>query len=246
MIERVIIMGAAGRDFHNFNVYFRDNERYEVVCFTAGVWAVLGGERTLLNAMSHLSGIATQVGRMTQGASGVEVLDTRKTLPGWRELQKYAVWAGGGTNHRQHLAEFPMVKDNHRQLLRDLQPMEGREQVRWIVERLREAQAPEPIELQVEDFESFMACIEADVDLVLVDNQSPETIGEWLRKAEECRPRPWRSRIEASGGITETTLPQYRASGVERVSLGALTHSVRALDLSLHLEWSEGSRKDSS
>ena len=131
----------------------KDGERIEpnqlLFSLTGSAQSLLTAERTILNFVQLLSGTATKTAHYVSlvNDTGVQLLDTRKTLPGWRELQKYAVWAGGGTNHRQHLAEFPMVKDNHRQLLRDLQPMEGREQVRWIVERLREAQAPEPIEL---------------------------------------------------------------------------------------------------
>lgn len=210
----------------------------------ASVAAVLGAERTALNLFSHLSGIATRVREWTREAPGLEVLDTRKTLPGIRRFQKYAVRCGGGVNHRMDLAEFPMIKENHRKLFRDQflpQGATASEEIATIAGKLRAAGPVGPLEVEVEDRESFFACLEHGVDLVLLDNQTPETIAEWIGDARgqggAIAAALDRTALEASGGITNEGLAAYAACGVSRISLGALTHSVKALDLSLHVQW---------
>ncbi|MFN0057528.1 MAG: carboxylating nicotinate-nucleotide diphosphorylase [Planctomycetota bacterium] len=218
-----------------------------VLVVAGSVTALLGGERTALNWLSHLSGIASQTARwVALAGDAVTVLDTRKTLPGWREFQKYAVRAGGGRNHRMHLAEFAMVKDNHRELFRVAYPGESStptDEIAGLLRRLRRHAPGRLIEIEVEDEASFRACVSAGVDRVLIDNQSPATIAAWVARAESdsalgLAAQPgWRDRLEASGGITGANLAAYSRSGVRRVSLGALTHSVAALDLSLRVEW---------
>ena len=105
-------------------------------------------------------------------------------------------------------------------------------QDKWIIRC-----ADKPIQIEVEDLDSFVACLQERVDLILLDNQRPETIAEWIRTAGERVPGPWHSVLEASGGITDRDLASYARCGVTRVSMGALTHSVEALDFSLHVEW---------
>jgi len=215
-----------------------------VIVLLDSVQRVLRAERTALNWLGHLSGVASRSDHWASIAPDVELLDTRKTLPGWRRLEKHAVRAGGGTNHRMDLAEFPMIKENHRDLFRrslPTPPENAGEEIRWILERLRAGYSG-PVEIEVEDYESFLACLRHQVDWILIDNQIPETVADWIQRAEtelgESADR-WRHRLEASGGIDEARLAEYAGTGVRRISLGALTHSGPALDLSLHVEWCE-------
>lgn len=209
-------------------------ERGDVVHVVCGcAVSLLAGERTALNILGHLSGIATRTAEWVQRAGDTIVLDTRKTFPGARLFQRRAVVAGGGTNHRFDLAEFPLVKENHRSLY----GAGGSDDIPAIIDRLREATPEGPIEVEVEDENSFRAALVAGADRILLDNQTPETIAAWIEAAREVGLDPRPDALEASGGITGDTIAAYAASGVGRVSLGALTHSVRALDLSLHVAW---------
>ena len=202
--------------------------------------ALLSGERTALNIGSHLSGIASRTASWRGQVPGVQLLDTRKTIPGLRYFQKHAVRTGGGVSHRAHLADFPMVKENHRLLFRgafltaDATPAE---EISAIVEALRSAHPDLPLEIEVEDEESFLACIRENVDLVLVDNQTPEVLGEWLSRAAREGHEVPPERIEASGGITGELLAPQAKAGAGRISSGALTHSAVALDLSMDIAW---------
>ena len=200
-----------------------------------GALPLLTGERTALNIFGHLSGIATTTARWVAKAGGTSVLDTRKTIPGLRLFQKRAVAAGGGTNHRFDLAEFPLVKENHR----DLFGSGGADEVATIVERLRAFRPGLPVQIEVEDLPSFLAAIGAGAERILLDNQTPEEIARWIEVAEGEGLSFDRGGFEASGGITGDTIAAYAQCGVGRVSLGALTHSVRALDLSLHVAWAD-------
>jgi nicotinate-nucleotide pyrophosphorylase (carboxylating) len=198
-----------------------------------GAIPLLAGERTALNLLAHLSGIATRTSEWVARAGRTAVLDTRKTFPGARLLQRRAVAAGGGRNHRFDLAEFPLVKENHRALFGG----GGAGEIAAIVARLRAAAPGRPIEIEVEDETSFRAALAAGADLVLIDNQRPPEIARWLAGARAAGLSPDPSALEASGGITGETIAEYARTGVGRVSIGALTHSVRALDLSLHVKW---------
>ena len=157
----------------------------------------------------------------------------RKTFPGARLFQRRAVAAGGGTNHRFDLAEFPLVKENHRSLFGSGSSSEIGE----ITRRLQEAAPEVPVQIEVEDEESFRAALVAGAERILIDNQTPETMARWIESAEADGLPLRREGLEASGGITGETIADYAASGVGRVSLGALTHSWKSLDFSLHVEW---------
>jgi len=194
---------------------------------------LLAAERTALNLLAHLAGIATRTAEWVARAGDTAVLDTRKTFPGARLLQRRAVAAGGGRNHRFDLAEFPLVKENHRALFGS----GGAEEIAAIVARLRAAAPGRPVEIEVEDEASFRSALLAGADLVLIDNRTPAEIARWISAARAAGLSPSPSSLEASGGITGETIGEYARSGVGRVSIGALTHSVRALDLSLHVRW---------
>jgi nicotinate-nucleotide pyrophosphorylase (carboxylating) len=191
------------------------------------VAGLLTGERTALNYASHLSGVATATAAWVDALAGsrTRVLDTRKTLPGWRSLQKYAVRCGGGVNHRFSLADRAMVKDNH--VVAAGGVVEAYELVRAAHPDLR-------IEVEVTDLDQLVAVIEAGCTEVLLDNMSDE---EMTRAVELTAGR---ATLEASGGITLERAPRIAATGVDFVSVGALTHSVRVFDLGLDFRETDG------
>lgn len=193
----------------------------DVVMTVSGpVAGVLTGERTALNFASHLSGVATATAAWVDALAGsrTRVLDTRKTLPGWRALQKYAVRCGGGVNHRFSLADRAMVKDNH--VVAAGGVVEAYEAVRAAHPDLR-------IEVEVTDLDQLVAVVEAGCTEVLLDNMSD---AEMTRAVELVGAR---ATLEASGGITLERAPRIAATGVDFVSVGALTHSVTVFDLGL-------------
>lgn len=193
--------------------------------------SLLIGERTMLNFMTHLSGISTMTRRFVDAVAGtgVKVLDTRKTLPGWRLIEKYAVRCGGGTNHRMGLYDGILIKDNH---------LAAWTQTSRISEAVRTARASVPgdvsIEVEVDNLNQLEDALEGAPDIVLLDNMRVEL----LRSAAEMRNRfAPKVLLEASGGVTLDTIPQIARTGVERISVGALTHSAPALDLAF--DWAE-------
>ncbi|MEM7167045.1 MAG: carboxylating nicotinate-nucleotide diphosphorylase [Planctomycetota bacterium] len=210
----------------------------EILVVDGAVAAVLAGERTALNVLGHLSGIATMAAEWAALVPDVQVLDTRKTTPGLRSFQKFATRCGGAHNHRMDLADMPMVKENHRDLFRRLHGLtDPQQEIELIVERVRGHAPGEPVEIEVEDLPSFLACVAAKVEWILIDNQEPATIRQWLDAAQAQFGAELSSGFEASGGLRRERLQEYATSGVQRLSVGALTHSVTALDVSLHVEW---------
>lgn len=189
---------------------------------TAGARTVLSGERTALNLVQRLSGIATATAKVVALLEGSQtrVLDTRKTTPGLRALEKYAVRVGGGTNHRSGLYDAVLIKNNH---LKFAAPSEA-------IRRARaHAPATASVEIEVETLEQLEDALSASPDIVMLDNMSVEM----MRRAVEIVHK--RARIEVSGNVTAETIPQLRDLGVDYVSMGALTHSARALDISLRV-----------
>ena len=193
--------------------------------------AVLGSERTALNVIRRLSGISTLTARFVAAVTGlpVRILDTRKTTPGWRELEKYAVRCGGGENHRRRLDDAAMIKENH------LLAAFGRTGPTAIAEAVRRMRAavPDdfPIYVEVESDEELAAVADERVDVIMLDGFD----GAGLRRAVEFvrgKPTP-RPLLEATGGVTLATVRAIAETGVDRISVGALTHSAPALDLSI-------------
>ena len=182
--------------------------------------ALLTAERTALNFIQRLSGIATETAAYVQAAAGrITILDTRKTTPTFRALEKYAVRCGGGTNHRQRLDDGILVKDNHKRL------------AGGIAEVLRHAAGSSlPVEVEVETLEELDQALRAGATRVLVDNFSLADQREAVRR---CRGH---ALVEISGGVTLERLPDIALTGADFVSVGALTHSVRAADLSFEVE----------
>jgi nicotinate-nucleotide pyrophosphorylase (carboxylating) len=186
--------------------------------------AVLAGERVALNFMQHLSGIATLTQAFVAAAEGakVRVTDTRKTTPGLRALEKYAVRVGGGYNHRADLSSGLLIKDNHIALVGS---------VREAVRRAR-ANAPQGlrVEVEVESMSDLDEALEAGAEIVLLDNFATRDIADAVKRVREQAPR---TLIEVSGGVTLDRMRDLGKTGVDIISVGSLTHSARAVDLSL-------------
>jgi len=187
---------------------------------TGPLSSLLRAERTALNFVQQLSGVATLTRRFVDAAgSKTAVLDTRKTVPGLRALQRYAVRMGGGVNHRFDLASAVLVKDNH------VAAAGGARQA------IRLARRPSgSLQVEVESLEELEAALAAGVDLVLLDNMSVDQVAKAVRTAAG------RVVLEVSGGISLATIGAYAATGVDRISVGALTHSAPALDVSMEVE----------
>ncbi len=194
-------------------------------------WAILAGERTALNFLQRLSGIATRAHEWSAALTGsrAALLDTRKTSPGWRRLEKYAVRAGGGSNHRASLSDQALVKDNHVLILRRLGGSKARD---W-VGAIRRRHPGMIVEVEVDGLEEFREAIESGADIILLDNMKPEAMAQAVRERDDRGGPP--PLLEASGGIDAAKLREVARSGVERISSGALTHSAVALDIGFDL-----------
>ncbi len=184
--------------------------------------AVLTAERTLLNLLCRLSGVATLTAAYVEACAPVAVLDTRKTTPGMRALEKAAVAAGGGTNHRMGLYDQVLVKDNHLALA-------GAE-LADAVAQARHAYPGVVVEVEADDLDGVRRGIDAGADWILLDNMTPATMREAVALSAG------RAKLEASGGMTLEGARAAAACGVDAVSVGALTHSAPALDLGLDIE----------
>ncbi len=195
----------------------------EPVAFVTGnARALLTAERTALNFMQRLSGIATLTAKFVAAAAGrITVLDTRKTTPGWRALEKYAVRCGGGTNHRQRLDDGMLIKDNHKRLAGGVRNA--------TVEAMAHANGL-PVEVEVEDLEELDAVLDTGVPRILLDNFTTYDLREAVKRVAG------RAALEISGGVTLDRLPELATTGADFVSVGALTHSAPAADLSFELE----------
>ena len=196
-----------------------------VIFVTGHARGLLGAERVALNFMQRLSGIATLTSKFVDAVKGTSarILDTRKTTPGWRVLEKYAVRAGGGMNHRMDLADKVLIKDNH------LAACDG--DVALAVRRVQDM-APEgtQIEVECENPEQVKRAIDAGAHIVLLDNMSLDQLHECVAIAAG------RAKTEASGGVNLSTVRPIAETGVDWISVGALTHSPPALDLALDFD----------
>ena len=182
--------------------------------------AILLAERTALNFLGHLSGIATLTNKWVSAIAGTncEVRDTRKTTPGWRELEKFAVRMGGGTNHRMSLSDAALIKDNH---------IAAAGGVKAAFNAVRSEFPTAPIEIEVDTLEQLAEVLPLKPDLVLLDNMSPD----------QCRAAVslvvGQTKLEASGGITLELARSYAETGVDYLAIGALTHSAKNFDIGL-------------
>lgn len=189
--------------------------------------AILAAERVALNFVQRLSGIATLTYKFVQAVTGTraKILDTRKTTPGWRKFEKYAVRCGGGQNHRFGLYDMVLIKDNH------LAALGGN--VGQAVQRAREKYPSLKVEVEADTLEQVGEAAGAGADIILLDNM---TLGELRRAVELVKGR---CKTEASGGVTLETVQAIAETGVDYISVGALTHSARAADIGLDFESSD-------
>jgi nicotinate-nucleotide pyrophosphorylase (carboxylating) len=220
--------GAGELDALMIEGQWRDGVPAEVALISGPARPLLAAERVALNLLAHLSGVATSTARFVAAArrtgGRAAVLDTRKTTPGLRELEKAAVRAGGGRNHRMGLYDAILIKENHSALAGGLAAA---------VESARAAQPELAVEVECRDAAEVEAALASGADRLLLDNMDPEA----LRRAVAARDAAGSTAtLEASGGVDLETIGAIAASGVEFVSVGALTHSAPALDLSMLLE----------
>ena len=184
---------------------------------------ILKGERTALNLLQHMSGISSMTNRIVKIVEGTNasIADTRKTLPGMRPLQKYAVTVGGGKNHRFNLSDAAMLKDNH---------VDAGGGITNAVTKLRTKLGHmAKVELEVRTLDELREALSIDVDVIMLDNMDNDTMREAVKIADG------KALLEASGGITEETIRDVAETGVDIISIGALTHSVKAFDISLKI-----------
>jgi len=191
--------------------------------------ALLTGERVALNLLQRLSGVATLTRRFVNqvAGTGAQILDTRKTTPGLRALEKYAVRAGGGRNHRKDLGQAILIKENHIRLAGGVAPAlqaaeAARGRVAWT-------------EIEVTNFDELRDALRFVPDVILLDNMSPADVRRAVEQVHQAN-APRNIRIEASGGITLANVREFAAAGVDWISIGALTHSAPAVDLSFEIE----------
>jgi nicotinate-nucleotide pyrophosphorylase (carboxylating) len=190
--------------------------------------ALLGAERVALNFLQRLSGIATLTAQFVQAVAGTraQILDTRKTTPGWRRFEKYAVTCGGGHNHRLGLYDMVLIKDNHLAVLKGESP----NAIAVAVGRARALYPELKVEVEADTLEQVDQALAASADLILLDNMNPVQ----LRLAvQKCKGR---AQTEASGGLSLAAVRSVAEAGVDFISVGALTHSARAVDIGLDFE----------
>jgi len=202
---------------------------------------ILTAERTVLNLLGRLCGVATLTKSYCDHIEGTQarIYDTRKTTPGWRRLEKYAVKCGGGYNHRRGLNKAVMIKDNHLAFMRSQNEMDDRPLTRAAVEQVKafldqttseDIDQDMLIEVEVDSLDQLKIVLETSPDVILLDNMSPDqlSLAVALRDESGCQ-----ADLEASGGVSLATVGSVAATGVERISVGALTHSAKTLDIGL-------------
>ena len=191
----------------------------EIIRVTAKTSALLKGERTALNILQRLCGIATLTRKFVEAAQPVTILDTRKTTPGLRIFEKYAVHCGGGTNHRFGLFDAILIKDNHIKIAGG---------ITLAIKKIRK-QSSGKIEIETTNLDEVKEALEMDADIIMLDNMAPETV----KKAVELI--DGKSKIEVSGSMGLERLGEYSRLGIDFISVGALTHSARAVDITMNI-----------
>ncbi|RKZ31416.1 carboxylating nicotinate-nucleotide diphosphorylase [bacterium] len=218
-------------EFAEFRVLVGDGERVKskdaVFQISGDAIAILSAERTALNFLCHLSGIATITGQIVDKVSDYNtvILDTRKTTPGLRLAEKYAVECGGGQNHRFGLYDMILIKDNH---------ISAGGGISIVLEKLyRKGKPPIPVEIEITRLEQLKLALEYPLDRIMLDNFTVEQVNQAIRIRKEMNKS---TPFECSGGISAENVSQYAKTGVEYISMGMLTHSAPQLDLSLEVE----------
>ena len=222
--EQVFLSLDPGLSFHREHEDGENTTPGMVIASVSGrVSPILTGERTALNLLQHLSGIATLTRRFVEKVenTSVKVMDTRKTLPGLRMLEKYAVAMGGGTNHRLGLFDAILIKDNHIQTVGGIS-----EAVKKVKEKY---QGKIPVEIEARNIEEVEEALASGAEVILLDNMSPSIVKEVVSLVKG------RAILEVSGGVNLENIAALAPLGIDRISIGALTHSAPAADISLDL-----------
>ncbi|MDR1418539.1 MAG: carboxylating nicotinate-nucleotide diphosphorylase [Endomicrobium sp.] len=190
--------------------------------------SIFAAERTALNFLQYLSGIATLTNSFLQTVKNckAKIYDTRKTLPGYRELAKYAVRCGGGYNHRMGLYDMALIKDNHLKLTKDLTTK---------VKNFREKYKKIPVEIECETIQDVIQALDTNADIIMLDNTSIDNTKKMIKLIRNNSTAQYKPQIEISGGVNLKTVKSFSKLDVDRISIGMLTHSVSALDLSLEI-----------
>lgn len=214
-------------DSIKMDIFIRDGEKVKkgdiIATISGSTKTILKGERTSLNLLQHMSGIATATNRCVELVCGTNasVADTRKTLPGLRPIQKYAVTVGGGRNHRYNLSDAAMLKDNH---------IDAYGGITAAVRAFRERSGHMVmLEVEVRNLDELREAMAAGADVIMLDNMSCEMM------AEAVKINAGKAKLEASGNVTLDNIVEIAATGVDIISLGALTHSVKCFDISLKM-----------
>ncbi|MBT5276583.1 carboxylating nicotinate-nucleotide diphosphorylase [uncultured Ilumatobacter sp.] len=229
-VVAAVVETVCGDTASELEYLVRDASRVEpgtkVVAVTAPTRLMLTAERTALNLLCHLSGVASLTRKWADALEGTSasVRDTRKTTPGLRALEKYAVRCGGGVNHRMGLSDMALVKDNH---------VAAAGGVVEAYTRVKALEASIPVQIEVDSVDVMRLAIDAGADDVLIDNFTPDQMREAVRVRNEMNPNV---RLEASGGLTVDTARQVAETGVDLIAVGELTHSARVLDFGLDLQ----------
>ncbi|MDR1952183.1 MAG: carboxylating nicotinate-nucleotide diphosphorylase [Elusimicrobiota bacterium] len=195
---------------------------------SGGAKPILSAERTALNFIQHLSGIATTTNRFVKAlkSSKAKIFDTRKTIPAFRQLAKYAVRCGGASNHRMGLSSMVIIKDNHLRLIKDLSKE---------IELFRKAYKNIPVEVECQNFSQVKKALNARADLIMLDNMKFKDMKEAIKYIRAYSKNSYKPEIEISGGVNEKTAKKFASLDIERISAGMLTHSSKALDMSLEI-----------
>jgi nicotinate-nucleotide pyrophosphorylase (carboxylating) len=228
-VAAAVIDAVCGPEASDFEYRVADGDRVErgpVASVTAPTRLLLTAERTSLNLLCHMSGVATLTRRWADALEGVtaKVRDTRKTLPGLRALQKYAVRCGGGVNHRMSLSDAALVKDNH---------VLAAGGVAEAFAAVRSLSGSIPVEIEVDSLDGLREAIEAGADVIMLDNFQPAQMVEAVAIRNRVAPKVV---IEASGGLTLDTARTVGETGVDYIAVGELTHSVKVFDIGLDLQ----------
>ncbi len=235
--ERLRVEWIPGFHMELIEGRFSDARVQPLVRVRGPMRSLLAAERTLLNFMGRLSGIATLTRRFVRRVDGTHarIYDTRKTIPGHRALEKYAVRCGGGENHRTGLFDMVLVKDNH---LAGHRPGELPRFLSDLVRRSRAEAPSRPIEVEVDNLEQFSQVLAVEgIDVVLLDNMDCPTMARCVRMRNESRGNGRRGpELEASGGVSLETVRDIARTGVERIAVGSITHSAPNLNISLDIE----------
>ncbi|MCC6422669.1 MAG: carboxylating nicotinate-nucleotide diphosphorylase [Phycisphaerales bacterium] len=233
--ERLRIEPIPGFHLEIIEGRFSDARSTPLLRIRGPVRSLLSAERVILNFMQHLSGVASQTQRFVRRVqgTGAKIYDTRKTIPGFRLLDKYAVRCGGGFNHRMGLYDGLLVKDNH------LAPLPTKELGRFVADAISRSRGESPdrfIEVEVDTLEQLREVLKVEgAQVILLDNMDCPKMAQAVRMRDEAG-KKGKIQLEASGGVTLETVRQVAETGVDRIAVGAITHSAPALDIGLEME----------